>query len=134
MSVRTFVATLLFLLALNAQTLRVAVRAAVQPWKNGPWTTTVLSEEIDPSHTALILCDMWDKHWCKGATQRVGELRRRLAKVVDQARKGGVLIIHAPSETMDFYKDAPQRKAILAFPSVTPPPALNLTDPPLPID
>lgn len=98
------------------------------------WKTVELSEEIDPKHTAIILCDMWDKHWCKGATQRVGELAPRIAKVVDQARRQGVLIIHAPSETMGFYQDAPQRRAIQVLPVVTPPVTLNLTDPPLPID
>jgi hypothetical protein len=35
---------------------------------------------------------------------------------------------------MDFYKDAPQRKAILAIPNAKPPAPLGLTSPPLPID
>jgi len=45
-----------------------------------------------------------------------------------------VQIIHAPSETMDFYKDAPQRMRILGFAKTNPPLSLGLTDPPLPID
>jgi nicotinamidase-related amidase len=77
---------------------------------------------------------MWDKHWCRGATERVGQMVPKLANVVNRARARGVLIIHAPSDTMDFYRDAPQRKAILALPSVAPPPPLALNDPPLPID
>ena len=28
----------------------------------------------DPAKTAIIICDMWDQHWCRGATRRVGEL------------------------------------------------------------
>jgi hypothetical protein len=35
---------------------------------------------------------------------------------------------------MDFYKQTPQRLRILEVPQVEPPPSLNLTDPPLPID
>jgi nicotinamidase-related amidase len=127
---------LLFSIALTAaaQPVSINVRAAVQPWKNGPWTNVDLSEEIDPRHTAVVICDMWDKHWCRGASNRVNELAPKLAGLVARARRHGMLIIHAPSETMDFYKDAPQRKAMLAIPAVAPPPPLDLTDPPLPID
>src|SRR5204862_5637584 len=37
-------------------------------------------------------------------------------ETVNAARKRGVFIIHSPSETMDFYKDTPQRKRALAAP------------------
>jgi nicotinamidase-related amidase len=77
---------------------------------------------------------MWDRHWCTDATQRVGELAHRMEPVVQAARAAGVLIIHAPSETMDFYKDFPQRKTMLATPRATPPPSKGLTSPALPID
>src|ERR1044072_6919878 len=29
---------------------------------------------LQPERTALIICDMWDDHWCKGAALRVVEL------------------------------------------------------------
>jgi nicotinamidase-related amidase len=54
--------------------------------------------------------------------------------VLQAARAAGILIIHAPSETMDFYQDYPQRKAMLTMPQVAPPPGLGLTSPALPID
>src|SRR5688572_12554323 len=66
--------------------------------------------DIDPRGTAIIICDMWDQHWCKGATERVAEMAPRMNEVVTAARKRGMFIVHAPSETMDFYKDTPQRK------------------------
>ena len=66
--------------------------------------------EWDPQKTALVICDMWDNHWCKGAAQRVEELAGPMNKVVQEARRRGVFIIHAPSTTVDFYKDSPQRK------------------------
>jgi nicotinamidase-related amidase len=50
------------------------------------------------------------------------------------ARRNKLLIIHAPSDTMAFYADAPQRKAILAFGKRATPTPLEITDPPLPID
>src|SRR5690242_7697171 len=40
----------------------------------------------DPKKTALIICDMWDDHWCKGAAARVGELSGPMNKVVKAAR------------------------------------------------
>lgn len=66
--------------------------------------------EWDPKKTALIICDMWDNHWCKGAAHRVEELAVPMNKVIADARQRGVFIIHAPSTTVDFYKDSPQRK------------------------
>ena len=30
----------------------------------------------EPAKTAIIICDMWNQHWCKGATRRVGEWLR----------------------------------------------------------
>ncbi len=66
--------------------------------------------EWQPSKTALIICDMWDDHWCRGAARRVAELAGPMNELVRRARDRGVLIIHAPSTCVDFYKDAPQRR------------------------
>lgn len=63
-----------------------------------------------PAHTAVVICDMWDDHWCKGASARVAEMAPVMNEVVSQARRRGMFIIHAPSDVMDFYKDTPQRK------------------------
>jgi nicotinamidase-related amidase len=60
--------------------------------------------------TAIIICDMWDDHWCKSAARRVGEMAPALNKTVEIAREKGVFIIHAPSSVVDFYKGTPQRK------------------------
>jgi nicotinamidase-related amidase/type 1 glutamine amidotransferase len=81
-----------------------------------------LTREVkwDASKTAVVLCDMWDKHWCPGATARVAEMAPRMNLVVAAARKRGALIIHCPSDTMDFYKGTPQRKLAQAAPHVQP--------------
>ena len=60
--------------------------------------------------TALIICDMWDDHWCKSAARRVAEMAEPLNEMVRQARARGVFIIHAPSSVTRFYKDTPQRR------------------------
>lgn len=64
----------------------------------------------DPARTALILCDLWDRHWCRGATARVAEMAPRVNAFLAAARTRGALIIHAPSDTMAFYADWPQRR------------------------
>lgn len=67
-------------------------------------------EEWDPSRTAIIICDMWDTHWCKGAADRVAEMAPAMNEVVSIARDRGILIVHAPSQCLDFYKGHPARK------------------------
>ena len=66
----------------------------------------------EPQKTAIIICDMWDQHWCATATERVKEMAPRMNEAINQARQKGVTIIHAPSSTMDFYKGYPQRLPI----------------------
>ncbi|APW58923.1 PVC-type heme-binding CxxCH protein [Paludisphaera borealis] len=63
-----------------------------------------------PSQTALIVCDVWDEHWCRGATRRVGELAPAINRAVAAARSKGVFIIHAPSDCMATYKDHAGRR------------------------
>jgi hypothetical protein len=67
-------------------------------------------QEWNPKETAIIICDMWDKHWCKGATERVGEMAPVINDVITAARNKGSLIVHAPSDCMDYYKNYPGRK------------------------
>ena len=64
----------------------------------------------EPDHTAIIICDMWNQHWCRGATRRVGELAPVMNQTIAAARAKGILIIHAPSSCMEAYKDHPARK------------------------
>ena len=75
----------------------------------------------EPKRTAVIICDMWDDHWCKGASARVAEIAPKMNEVVSAARKRGVFVIHAPSDVMEFYKDTPQRKRAQNARAATPP-------------
>jgi nicotinamidase-related amidase len=120
---------------LCAQDLHLTVRSRAQPFKNSQEWIAVDSPAVMPvKRTALIICDMWDNHWCKGAARRVDILARRMAPIIERARAAGIQIVHAPSETMEFYKEYPQRRAMLDLPKVDPPAPLALTAPPLPID
>ena len=114
---------------------RLKLRSRVEAFKgSGEWTEVQFDRRFVNNATAVIICDMWDNHWCKGAAQRVDVLAQKMAPLVDRARSHGILIVHAPSETMAFYERAPQRLGILAIPSAQPPSTLGLADPPLPID
>jgi nicotinamidase-related amidase len=71
-----------------------------------------------PQHTAVIVCDMWDHHWCRGATKRVAEMAPRMNQVIQELRRRGVLIIHCPSDTLGFYQDHPARQLARSAPKV----------------
>jgi nicotinamidase-related amidase len=64
----------------------------------------------DAKKTALVICDMWDRHWCAGAERRVGELAGPMNEVVKIARDRGMLVVHAPSTCVDFYKGTAARR------------------------
>lgn len=74
----------------------------------------------DAAKTAVVVCDMWDKHWCPGATARVGEMAPRMNELLVAARKKGALVIHCPSDTMEFYKDTAGRKLAMTAPKSEP--------------
>lgn len=119
----------------DASPATLQLRVRVQPFKNSnSWEPVSITREFDAARSAIVICDMWDKHWCAGATKRVEDIARRMDPMLRVARQAGVLVIHAPSDTMDFYKSYPQRQFVLAAPVVQPPADLKIPAPPLPID
>jgi nicotinamidase-related amidase/type 1 glutamine amidotransferase len=99
---------------LNLQ-LRSRVETAAD---SGRYHSITTPETWQADQTAVVVCDMWDKHWCPAATARVAEMAPEMNKVIAAARAQGALIIHCPSDTLDFYKDTPQRKRAQAAPVV----------------
>ncbi len=88
-----------------------------------------------PAHKVVILiCDMWDNHWSRGAVEREAELIPPMNRALAAARSRGAQIIHAPSETMDFYAHHPARQRMVEMPTITPPYGIERPDPPLPVD
>ncbi len=72
-----------------------------------------ISEQVlrwEAAQTAIIICDMWDTHTCHLSAQRVAAMAPRMNTVVSAARSLGVMIVHAPSDTMKFYEGTPQRQ------------------------
>ena len=75
----------------------------------------------NPRQTAVIVCDMWDDHYCLSSVGRLEAMIPRMNETLDAARRLGVHVIHAPSGTMDFYTAAPQRKRMQEAPHAKPP-------------
>ena len=99
-------------LSLNART-----RIRTGPGTND-WAPRESSVQWEPSRTAVVVCDMWDKHHCPDATERVGEMAPRMNQLIASLRAKGCLVIHCPSDTMDFYKDHPGRALARSAPKV----------------
>lgn len=98
------------------------------------WQVHSVEQTWPADKTALLLCDVWDRHWCRGACERLEAMVERMDAVVKTVRAAGGQIVHAPSDTMDFYTDSPARKRALEAPQVEPPADAEHVDPPLPVD
>jgi len=143
--IRRLLMVLVFILAnsiLAAAPIELTLRrlAEAEPGQN-QWKTIETRVAWNSSDTCAVVCDMWDKHWCKGATARVQEMAPRMSQFISSLRDRGVLIIHCPSETMKFYEGTPGRKLAQSAPqAVATPPITGWSsrdpkrEPPLPID
>jgi putative membrane-bound dehydrogenase-like protein len=109
------------------------------PADTNAWRVVEKTLDWDASRTAVVICDMWNQHWCQGATRRVGEMAPRMNEMIKSARSKGALIIHCPSDTLKFYEGTPQRKLAQSAPRAPRRPqgwkSLDATrEPALPID
>ena len=84
---------------------------------------------VDPAKTAVVVVDMWDRHWCTTYTARVANLVPRMNRTLEAARRLGIQVVFAPSDVVDFYRDSPQRKAIEKVPAHPEPKAIGLNPP-----
>jgi nicotinamidase-related amidase len=117
--------------------MQITLRTRIHPFETSSgWTAATFEQTIPSNHAAIVICDMWDKHWCQGATTRVEGLARRMQPVLEQARAKSILIIHAPSDTMPYYANTPGRLLAERAPKVNPPAEIapSEKEPPLPID
>ena len=90
----------------GTMTLRARARSEESPGR------VRVSERVlrwDVAQTAIIICDMWDTHTCNLSAQRVAAMAPRMNQVISASRSLGVMIIHAPSDTMKYYEGTPQR-------------------------
>ena len=77
-----FLAAVIFLLPTNAMsddaTLQLTLRSRAKADGKEAFKVAENKAAWDPKKTTLIICDMWDDHWCKSAARRVGELAVQL--------------------------------------------------------
>lgn len=113
--------------------LRVARRKLVRS-SLGPrvWQTEREDLTIPASRLAVIVCDMWDRHWSTGASVRVDQLAPEIDRFCGRLRDAGALIVHAPSDTIEAYRDSPARLRIAGYgPAPEPRPVAT---PPMPME
>ena len=88
---------------------------------SGEWVSRVKKVEWNTAETMIIICDMWDGHYCQLAAQRVDAMAPRMNRVITAARNHGTMVIHAPSGTMKHYAQTPFRKRMQQLPAAKPP-------------
>jgi nicotinamidase-related amidase len=99
------------------------------------WETQEEEVQYPAAETALVIVDMWDRHWSSGATRRCAALAEKINETAARAREKGILIVHAPSGTMDFYQGTEGRERFLAAKDAGPvSEPVPVKDYPLPID
>jgi hypothetical protein len=76
------------------------------------WQAERLTQHFDAGAAAVVVCDVWDRHWSRGAAERVAELAPRIDGFCRRLRAAGALIAHAPSDTMDVYQGSPARARV----------------------
>ncbi len=104
---------------LMAEELKLNFRTQVETAEDsGRYHSLVESKGWKAEETAIVICDMWNGHYCRNAERRVGEMAPRMNEVIKKARQQGMLIIHAPSGCMDKYADTAARKLAQAAPKV----------------
>jgi nicotinamidase-related amidase len=100
--------------------LRVRSRQETAPGSKA-WKVVERTIDWKACETAIIICDMWNDHYCVSAAQRVGAMAPHMNRVLTAARAAGVLIIHAPSGVTEAYADTAQRKRMQTASPVAPP-------------
>jgi nicotinamidase-related amidase len=99
------------------------------------WETVQENVQCPAAETAVVIVDMWDQHWSYGASYRGAILASRVNEMVIRAREKGCLIVHAPSDTMDFYEGTEGRNRFLtAEKPASLPQQVSIKDYPSPID
>ena len=88
---------------------------------SGQWRQVESIARWEARGTAVVICDMWDKHWCQGATARVAEMAPRMNElIVAAAQAGRARSSTAPARRWQFYKDTPGASWPRRAPAVTP--------------
>ncbi len=125
MSRTTFPSVLLFgILAMNsfaaAEEFKLSLRTIVEsPPQSGLYRRSLSEARWSTAETAIIVCDVWDRHHCLNAVRRMEEFLPRMNDVLVKARREGATIIHSPSDCMAAYESHPARRRAVDTPAAT---------------
>lgn len=97
------------------------------------WDIVDTLESVNPATTALVIIDMWEKYWCPSDVQSQVALAALINLTATKARERGILIIHAPSDTLPHYNSSAARKWVTMLPRAPIPHLSNNTLPPYPL-
>src|SRR5688572_2829122 len=122
-------------------TLNLALRRQTLEHPDGfaTWTPKSTNVSWPAEKTALVLCDVWDRHTCRGAEARLERMLPTMERLVTALREKGALIVHAPSDTMPYYEGTAARKRAQeapqdGLPAKVPESERRVEEPPQPLD
>lgn len=87
--------------------------------------------------TAVIVVDMWDKHWCETYTAWADDMAKRLARALPRYREAGIPIIWMTADVYDVYKEESGALELLQYvlaPKELPPMSVAQPPPGLPVE
>ena len=73
---------------------------------------------IDPRKVGIVIVDPWNYHWCTTWTEQAGGMTPRMNKALAGARKLGMAVLWAPTDTANMFCGWPQRQRAMAVPNV----------------
>lgn len=76
------------------------------------WRENILNKSFIYTETVLLICDMWNNHWSRGAFERMEVLVPKMNKVINSLRSRGTQIIHAPVGALTSYTKTKAYKKI----------------------
>jgi nicotinamidase-related amidase len=85
------------------------------------WQTSQAGMDVPAGRLAVVVCDMWDRHWSEGASLRAGRMAPRIDRFCGRLREAGALVVHAPSDTIGAYRGSPARQRIAGCGPAPPP-------------
>ena len=120
--------------------LRLRKLVEVEPG-GGRWRQEETTTNWNPRGTAVVICDMWDRHWCRGATARVAEMAPRMNQLISELRRRGVFDHPLSQRDHDLLPLHSARRLAQAAPKVDLPAIMRQclarqpqSEPPLPIN
>ncbi|MBN2368239.1 isochorismatase family protein [Candidatus Woesearchaeota archaeon] len=111
------IVVLLIVIAINAlpEQKNIELKAKTIESTDNTSKTILKDVSLPVEKTAIIVVDMWDTHRCRTSFERTKELAKKIDYILKIARLKGIQIIHAPSDTMDYYRDYEQRESMFSY-------------------